>query len=74
MQAQAVEPQILRIGKKHPKLKGFQALPYKKKYYHSSYGTPDCPYEGNKRGRKTLEERKRPVLKTEKKKIILYFD
>ena len=67
------QPKIVRIGKKNPKVRPHKEV-YKKKYYESSYGKPDCPYEGNKRGRKSLEERQRPVLKTEKKSIILFFD
>lgn len=51
-------------------------MPYKDKiYYEPLYGTPDCPYEGNKRGRKSLQERQSPTLmKVEKKITILYFD
>ena len=67
------QPKIVRIGKKNPKVRPHKEV-YKKKYYDASYGKPDCPYEGNKRGRKSLEERQRPVLKTEKKSIILFFD
>jgi len=47
----------------------------KKVYYEPLYGTPQCTYEGNKRGRKSLEERQCPTLiKKEKKTTILYFD
>ena len=47
----------------------------KKKYYEPLYGTPDCPYEGNKRGRKSMQERQSPTLiKVEKKITIMYFD
>lgn len=46
----------------------------RKKYYEPLYGTPSCTYEGNKRGRKSMEERQRPSLKVENKKIIMYFD
>mgnify|MGYP003145746599 CR=1 FL=1 len=51
-----------------------QAREKKKIYYEPLYGTPACTYEGNKRGRKSMEERQRPSLKVEKKKIIMYFD
>jgi hypothetical protein len=45
------------------------------KYYEPLYGTPQCTYEGNKRGRKSVEERQCPTLiKNEKKITILYFD
>jgi len=64
--------EIKRIGKKHPDPRPFKKT--YKKYYEPLYGTPDCPYEGNKRGRKSMEERQRPSLKVEKKFTILYFD
>lgn len=49
----------------------------KKKYYESLYGTPDCPYQGKKRGRKSMleiAEKQKPILKVEDKNIIMYFD
>ena len=64
--------EIKRICKKHPDPRPFKKT--YKKYYEPLYGTPDCPYEGNKRGRKSMEERQRPSLKVEKKFTILYFD
>ena len=64
--------EIKRIGKKHPDPRPFKKT--YKKYYEPLYGTPNCPYEGNKRGRKSMEERQRPSLKVEKKFTILYFD
>lgn len=65
---------IKRIGKKHPHNRPYKKT-YKKKYYEPLYGTPDCSYKGNKRGRKSIEERERPVLmKYEKKITVLYFD
>ena len=64
--------EIKRIGKKHPNARPFKKT--YKKYYEPLYGTPNCPYEGNKRGRKSLEERQRPSLKVEKKFTVLYFD
>tara|TARA_R110002020_G_scaffold447444_3_gene659804 strand:+ start:2713 stop:2910 length:198 start_codon:yes stop_codon:yes gene_type:complete len=64
--------EIKRIGKKHPDPRPFKKT--YKKYYEPLYGTPDCPYEGNKRGRKSMEERQRPTLKVEKKFTVLYFD
>ena len=51
-----------------------EARENKKKYYEPLYGTSACTYEGNKRGRKSMEERQRPSLKVENKKIIMYFD
>lgn len=67
--------------KKHPVRK--KKMPFKdkpqvsdaKKYYDPLYGTPECTYEGNKRGRKSLKERQCPsLMKVEKKITILYFD
>ena len=65
--------------KKHPVRK--KKMPFrqeeekKKKYYDALYGTPECTYEGNKRGRKSLQERQCPsLIKVEKKITILYFD
>ena len=44
-------------------------------YYEPLSGTPQCTYEGNKRGRKSLEERQcHTLIKMEKKTTILYFD
>ena len=66
--------------KKHPVRK--KKMPFRaseaeeeKKYYEPLYGTPDCPYEGKKRGRKSMQERQSPTLiKVEKKITIMYFD
>jgi len=49
----------------------------KKKYYEPLYGTPECTYSGNKRGRKSMleiAEKQKPILKVEDKNIIMYFD
>lgn len=46
----------------------------KKKYYEPLFGTPECTYTGKKRGRKSMEERKKPCLKVESKTVIMYFD
>jgi len=48
----------------------------KKKYYEPLYGTPNCSYQGKKRGRKSMEELQsvKPILKVESKSIIMYFD
>lgn len=63
---------VLRFGVKHPKQRPFQ----KKytKHYEPLYGTPACTYEGNKRGRKSLEERQKQTLKKEIINIVIYFD
>tara|TARA_R100000654_G_scaffold52092_1_gene78238 strand:- start:591 stop:812 length:222 start_codon:yes stop_codon:yes gene_type:complete len=60
--------------KKYPVRK--KKMPFrieKKKYYEPLYGTPDCSYEGKKRGRKSKGE-VGPILKVEDKKIIMYFN
>ena len=50
----------------------------KKKYYEASYGKPDCPYQGKKKGRKTNEEKKtissHYKVKVRKGDFIMYFD
>lgn len=46
----------------------------KKVYYEPLFGTPECTYTGKKRGRKSMEERKKPCLKVESKTVIMYFD
>ena len=63
--------------KKYPVRK--KKMPFRteeKKYYEPLYGTPDCPYEGKKRGRKSMKELQtvKPMLKVENKSIIMYFD
>tara|TARA_R100001086_G_scaffold142046_1_gene74614 strand:- start:1230 stop:1460 length:231 start_codon:yes stop_codon:yes gene_type:complete len=63
--------------KKYPVRK--KKMPFReeqKKYYEPLYGTPDCPYEGKKRGRKSMKELQsvKPILKVESKSIIMYFD
>ena len=46
-----------------------------KKYYEPTFGTPECSYEGKKRGRKSLEERLNPPKLTKKDgDYILYFN
>lgn len=71
MEKQTIGSQTI-YKKKNPVRKN--NMPIAKKYYEPLYGTKDCPYEGNKRGRKSLEERNRPTIKYEKKITILYFD
>ena len=50
----------------------------KKKPYVPLYGTKNCTYEGNKKGRKTIEEREKYLeeikFRTGKGNYILYFD
>ncbi len=73
MEKQIVGTQTI-YKKKHPVKK--KKMPFKeKKHYEPLYGTPECTYEGNKRGRKSMKERQAPTLmKVEKKITILYFD
>jgi len=50
----------------------------KKKYYEPLYGTPECPYKGKKKGRKSAEERiqirSQLEVKIKKGKFVMYFD
>tara|TARA_R100000808_G_C2154667_1_gene165831 strand:+ start:9282 stop:9512 length:231 start_codon:yes stop_codon:yes gene_type:complete len=62
--------EVLRFGNKHPPQKPFKQT---YEYYIPTYGTPDCTYKGNKRGRKRQGEIK-PLLNSKKKEVILYFD
>lgn len=74
MNKEIIGSQII-YRKKQAFTKNFKEEREKKKiYYEPLYGTPACTYEGNKRGRKSMEERQRPCLKIENKKIIMYFD
>ena len=71
MEKQIVGTQTI-YKKKHPVRK--VKMPFRKKYYEPLYGTPECTYEGNKRGRKSMKERTQPILRVEQRKIIMYFD
>lgn len=48
--------------------------PQKKKYYEPLYGKPECPYKGNKKGRKSYEELQELKVKVKKGLFIMYFD
>lgn len=63
------------VDRKRPQSKS--PLP-KKKYYEPLYGTPECPYKGKKKGRKSAEERiqirSQLEVKIKKGKFVMYFD
>lgn len=80
MNKEIAEDGTVILRKKYPVRK--KKMPFrseenkKKKYYEPLYGTPNCSYQGKKRGRKSMEELQsvKPILKVESKSIIMYFD
>tara|TARA_R100001591_G_scaffold108775_1_gene118470 strand:+ start:995 stop:1222 length:228 start_codon:yes stop_codon:yes gene_type:complete len=73
---------VHKVGKVHLLAGRKKPLPQsdkpKKKPYVPLYGTKNCTYEGNKKGRKTNEERQKYLeetkFRTAKGNYILYFD
>ena len=68
----------LKIGMRRQPVDRKRPEPKKKKYYEPLYGTPECPYKGKKKGRKSAEERiqirSQLEVKIKKGKFVMYFD
>ena len=65
---------VIIDGVAHYKKKN-KPRPSKDKYYEPLYNTPDCPYKGKKRGRKSQSELDNlPKLTVTKGNYIMYFD
>ena len=56
------------VDRKRPTPKGTS------KYYKPFYGTPECPYSGKKKGRKSYEERMELQVKIKHGEFIIYWD